>query len=766
MDSSVKISDIVGDKKEIDREKPNLKSYGKSKERRKKNEEIKLGPCSYIYETKFEPSKGFLNDIDFYHFRDNKTIERNEFFITCLDDMKKKYINNEILLGAIVLGLTNIVKKLMKEHSDVLDPLFVAPPSSNMSHEFNNGLNAIQEAIRGGYAEMVKILSSSNNNLIIDKYGRTVEDYVRMKGSPIRSHDAETILGIQFSESMMDKRRNLRILTGEEENDKMKNIDDLGWNNYTSFDVEETCDIDVIQTDMSKEIFVKEYFSTGRPFILRGAISREEILAYSKSRWSETTQFNLQKSFPVGPTAYPSLTGQQRCQTTMTIPEIEQCKPCKEMPDIPMVHAHHPKDKDFDELYPMYNGNVYHEKGSSRKLKDWFGSFPHQLSTKKGWQIFMGGDESGATLHWHGAAYNILYAGIKDWILTPPLYRGFTGMPARKASDFLRNEDPINKFVLRCTQQSGDIIFVPNYWGHATLNHGFTIGQAVILSNDYQADQYYDKPKMRLGINSLWQPSFTKNLQEKKIPETAPQILFVHINKTGGTSIIRQLSSKCKYRHGYMSERWMDKIRHRSFHATADSYIRHHGREVWDSAYTFAVVRHPLARQVSNFFFLLNQCKKRNFNNCEKRHILKKYDYAQSDEEKIGAFHDWMWRASQAFPRGSPDQYLLGSLGHGNEEYQTFNSTQTSWLVDQNGDIVVKNIFHLENIDDDMITLAEAIPCLKDTADSGEEKVELDHLNPTPPYPHYTLFAKNEATNKIMKEFFYVDYTNFGYEFP
>ena len=48
---------------------------------------------------------------------------------------------------------------------------------------------------------------------------------------------------------------------------------------------------------------------------------------------------------------------------------------------------------------------------------------------------------------------------------------------------------------------------------------------------------------------------------------------------------------------------------HRSFHATADSYIRQYGRQVFDDAYTFAVVRHPLPRQVSNFLLFSRNVK-------------------------------------------------------------------------------------------------------------------------------------------------------------
>jgi oxalate decarboxylase/phosphoglucose isomerase-like protein (cupin superfamily) len=44
-------------------------------------------------------------------------------------------------------------------------------------------------------------------------------------------------------------------------------------------------------------------------------------------------------------------------------------------------------------------------------------------------------------------------------------------MPAMKASGMV--DDAI---ALSCTQRPGDFVYIPNYWGHLTLNHGFTIG--------------------------------------------------------------------------------------------------------------------------------------------------------------------------------------------------------------------------------------------------------------------------------------------------
>jgi hypothetical protein len=86
-------------------------------------------------------------------------------------------------------------------------------------------------------------------------------------------------------------------------------------------------------------------------------------------------------------------------------------------------------------------------------------------------QVFFGGDQSGATMHWHNAAFNVLYVGIKEWKVTAPWYRAFTGMTAKMAATKIDGD-----IGLSCTQYPGDFVYIPNYWGHMTLNRGFTIG--------------------------------------------------------------------------------------------------------------------------------------------------------------------------------------------------------------------------------------------------------------------------------------------------
>ena len=237
------------------------------------------------------------------------------------------------------------------------------------------------------------------------------------------------------------------------------------------------------------------------------------------------------------------------------------------------------------------------------------------------------------------------------------------------------------------------------------------------------------------------------------------RILFVHINKAGGSSMIRMLQRSCHAR--YESAKWHSAgSNHRTFHCSAQCHLDHYGADDWHNNFTFAIVRHPLARQASNFFFLLHQQEIGKGNIATERLIPSdgRVTSDSSDEVKIAAFHDWIERLYAAYPPHSEKHYLFGSHGHGNQFHSSFNATQSSWLVDESGQqLVVDEFFKLEELS--LSKLSKSMPCL-----SGV--VEMKHSNPTPSYPHFTKLQANPKTNRIMMEVYGVDYVNFGYDLP
>ena len=745
-----------------------------------------IGPCHYDFPLAAEPRDGGYDEkIDYYHFRDSELSnykDKLKCFNECVDkvliggnkkpkhgghfkdkqikeDLSVKYhqdqpgmevslhqisasdkrpVDNIMLIEAANAGLTLVAEKLFIQYD--LDPLFRqvhGDPSNRRS------LNAIQEALRGGYAELVGILTSGDNSMVIDEYGRTVEDYVKMHGSPIRPVDAKNVLGIDVDGGSHKLPR--------EEHPKEKKPS--GWSE-TSTDPydKERCDFDVVDGDLPAETFYKEYFLPGRPVVLRGQASQKELDLFSKKRWRTLEHFHPEIEFQVGPTAYPPITHQQYCMEQMSINDLEAGELCEEMPEKPMVHAFHPEDYEFEELFPDFDGNIMHERSGFRAIQQYFKEVEEIDDVV--WQMFFGGDGSGATYHWHEAAFNILYVGVKEWKIAPPMYRGVAGMTAQKVSEVLDD-----KISLTCVQQPGDLFYIPNYWGHSTINHGFTIGAAGIVRDIFQSGgTTFRGEKIHDKDEDEEDESEDEDEEEDEDEDEYPPFLFVHINKTGGTSLISMFSERCE--DEYWGGEWLgdDGDYHRSFHATAHAYIEHYGRQAWDQAYTFSVVRHPLARQVSNFFFLAEKgCDSQN-NKCQERLIPDLDLPSMSDEQKIEAFHQWIQKLYAKFPPGHPEHYRFGAAGHGNEIYDTFGASQTSWMVDSDGEMVVKDIYKLEEISNDISKMAEKIPCLKNGP------LDMAKKNKTSKYPDYTLFAKDATTKKIINEVFADDFKLLGYD--
>lgn len=94
-------------------------------------------------------------------------------------------------------------------------------------------------------------------------------------------------------------------------------------------------------------------------------------------------------------------------------------------------------------------------------------------------QIYIGGPGSGAPFHYHFDAFNMLAWGEKKWFFkSPDSGSEYSTVPIVDYVRYIRRKSH-GEFPLECTQQAGDVIFVPSAWGHAVLNIKTSIGFAV-----------------------------------------------------------------------------------------------------------------------------------------------------------------------------------------------------------------------------------------------------------------------------------------------
>lgn len=142
--------------------------------------------------------------------------------------------------------------------------------------------------------------------------------------------------------------------------------------------------------------------------------------------------------------------------------------------------------------------------------------------------------------------------------------------------------------------------------------------------------------------------------------EVWPNYVFIHINKTAGSSVERVL-------------------RLRFEHKTAREKRAELGHVKWRSAFKFSFVRNPWDKVVSHYHFRV----KTNQTDMGDGHI---------------SFGDWV-RA--AYRDHNPEYY----------DQPLMFAPQADWLTDENGQIIVDFIGRFESLQEDFSSLAHVLGC-------------------------------------------------------
>jgi hypothetical protein len=179
--------------------------------------------------------------------------------------------------------------------------------------------------------------------------------------------------------------------------------------------------------------------------------------------------------------------------------------------------------------------------------------------------------------------------------------------------------------------------------------------------------------------------------------------VFIHINKTGGSSIEKALSLPFE-------------------HKTARQKIEEFGLSRWESKLSFAVIRNPWDKVVSHYHYrvLTNQTGMAN------GHI---------------DFNRWV---QLAYGDHDPRYY----------DQPMMFMPQKEWLIDDNGNIVVDRILRFENLSKDFNELA---------ADLGIRK-RLPHVKKSNRANDFRRYY-NKETVKIIADSFAQDIDEFGYDY-
>lgn len=178
---------------------------------------------------------------------------------------------------------------------------------------------------------------------------------------------------------------------------------------------------------------------------------------------------------------------------------------------------------------------------------------------------------------------------------------------------------------------------------------------------------------------------------------------FIHINKTGGSSIEHALRVPL-------------------IHETATTFRNNIGADRWQRRFSFAIVRNPWDRAVSH------------------------YHYRQmTDQTGLGgnslSFKDWL---RKVYVEQSPEYVDDGKMF----------LTQTDWLTDENGQVIVDYIGRFEQLDEAWGEICERL---------NRKTTALPHVKKSSRRDYRDYYDKE--SRDIVADFFKEDVANFDYSF-
>ena len=207
--------------------------------------------------------------------------------------------------------------------------------------------------------------------------------------------------------------------------------------------------------------------------------------------------------------------------------------------------------------------------------------------------------------------------------------------------------------------------------------------------------------------------------------------LFVHIAKTGGTSV-RAALEPLRWRDPWYYPQWLcSRLSHLSGHRLGTKFPRHAKiiaakemlpKEYFDRLYKFAFVRNPWDLQVSSYHHLRR----------ERPRLM----------EGVADFSTFVRRKLDP---ERPYQYHL----------DTSIERQSDYLVDLSGRIVADFVGHYERLQEDFDLICEQI---------GVGRRRLPHRRKATDREDYRRYYDDETAD-LVAEYFRRDIENFGYAF-
>ena len=231
----------------------------------------------------------------------------------------------------------------------------------------------------------------------------------------------------------------------------------------------ERCDIDVIPHDADVQQFLFDYLALQRPVLVRGAANTPEMKAFFTA-WQRNKLEHEHGAllFKVAAVPYAEVFGYNSTQTPLKafMGRIKQ-----------LFHENKDLKTYAAVLHPSF---IYETIQPDSPLLAHF-RIPSILNPNKthinmaNLYFFLGPAFSGTPPHFHRSAWNVLVYGQMRWFLFPPPLAMYT---KQSAWDWWLASQGHTEGALECMQYPGDLLFVPDMWGQASVSLRESIGLA------------------------------------------------------------------------------------------------------------------------------------------------------------------------------------------------------------------------------------------------------------------------------------------------
>lgn len=105
-------------------------------------------------------------------------------------------------------------------------------------------------------------------------------------------------------------------------------------------------------------------------------------------------------------------------------------------------------------------------------------------------QWALGGEGTGAPEHFHNTAWNAIVYGAKKWVIHPPHE---SVMSNEQILQFVESS-PFMRSAWTCTQLAGEVMIIPENYGHGVLN----IQPSIAIATEYKYSLFRIKPQTRV----------------------------------------------------------------------------------------------------------------------------------------------------------------------------------------------------------------------------------------------------------------------------